>query len=133
MECIIKGKVLIVPEGTIKIGFKDIYNYIYDNSIEEVLLPSTLEVIDDDTFFDFEIIKKINIPRSVIEIGTQAFWGLDEVEELVIPSTVKRVKKHAFCNLNCKLVIEGEGLTIPDGWDTEFAVCVKEICFVSKL
>lgn len=107
MECIIKGKVLIVPEGTIKIGFKDIYKYIYDNSIEEVLLPSTLEVIDDDTFFDFEIIKKINIPRSVIEIGTQAFWGLDEVEELVIPSTVKRVKSMHFATLIVSWLLKG--------------------------
>ncbi len=133
MECIIKENVLIVPEGAVKIGFKDICNYIYDDLIEEILLPSTLEFIEDNTFFDFTEIKKINIPKSVIEIGAQAFWGLDEVEELVIPNMVKRVKKHAFCNLSCKLVIEGEHLTIPDGWDTEFAANVKEICFVSKL
>lgn len=131
MECIIKGKVLIVPEGTVKIGFKDICNYINNNLIEEIFLPSTLEVIEDNTFFDFTEIKKINIPKSVIEIGSQAFWGMDKLENLVIPNTVKCVKKHAFCNLTCKLVIEGERLTVPDGWDTEFAANVKEICFVS--
>ena len=133
MECIIKGKVLIVPEGTVKIEFKDICNYIDDNLIEEIFLPSTLEIIEDNTFFDFERIKKINIPKSVIEVGSQAFWGLDQIESLVIPNTIKRVKKHAFCNLSCKLIIEGESLTIPDGWDTEFAANVREICFVSKL
>ena len=134
MECIIKGKGLIIPEGTIKIGFKDICNYIYDNLIEEILLPSTLGIIEDDTFFDFERIKKINIPKSETEIGSQAFWGLNRIEELVIPNTVKRVKRHAFCNISqCKLVILGERLTIPDVWDTEFATNVKEICFVSNL
>ena len=132
MECIIKGKVLIVPEGTVKIGFKDICNYIYDDLIEEILLPSTLEFIEDNTFFDFTEIKKINIPKSVIEIGSQAFWGLDRVEELVIPSTVKRVGKHAFCNIpQCKLVIVGEHQEIPNGWDAEFAANVKETCFVA--
>jgi hypothetical protein len=132
MECIIKGKVLIVPEGTKKIGFKDICNYIYDDLIEEILLPSTLEIIEDNTFFDFERIKKINIPQSVIEIGSLAFWGLDAIEELVISNTIKCVKKHAFCNVSqCKLVVVGECSAIPDGWDTEFASNVKEICFVS--
>jgi hypothetical protein len=134
MECIINDRVLIVPEGTVKIGFKDISNYIYNDSIEEILLPSTLEFIEDNTFFDFTEIKKINIPKSVIEIGTQAFWGIDQIEELVIPSTVKRIKKRAFCNLpQCKLIIVGESSTIPDRWDREFAVNVKELCFVPKL
>ena len=134
MECIIKGRVLIVPEGTVKIGFKDICNYIYDDSIEEILLPSTLEFIEDNTFFDFTEIKKINIPKSVIEIGSQAFWGLDRVEELVIPNTVKHIKKRAFCNIpQCKLIIVGEHLTVPDGWDAEFASNMKDLCFVSKL
>ena len=133
MECMIKGKVLIVPEGTIKIGFKDVCNYIHDNLIEEVLLPSTLETIEKDTFFDFENIKKINIPSSVIEIGSQSFWGLDRIEEIVIPNTVKRVGKHAFCNISrCKLVIVGKHSSLPQGWDTEFAANVKEVCFVSE-
>ena len=134
MKCMIKGTVLIIPEGTKKIGFTDICNYIYDNLIEEILLPSTLETIDANTFFDFTELKKINIPKSVIEIGAQAFWGLDQMRELIIPSTVKRVGKHAFCNIpQCKLVIVGEYQEIPNGWDAEFAANVKEICFVSKL
>ncbi len=134
MECIVKGKSLVVPEGTVTIGLEDICNYLYENSIEEILLPSTLEIIEDSTFFDFDEIKKINIPKSVIEIGSQAFYGLDEIEELVIPNTVKRVKKHAFCNISkCKLIIVGEFQNIPNGWDTEFAANIKEICFVSKL
>ena len=79
MECIIKETVLIIPEGTKKIGFTDICDYIHNNLIEEILLPSTLETIDANTFFDFTELKKINIPKSVIEIGAQAFWGLDQM------------------------------------------------------
>ena len=134
MECMIKGTVLIIPEGTKKIGFSDIYDYIHGNLIEEILLPSTLEVIEAYTFFDFAELKKINIPKSVLKIGSQAFWGLDEIKDLVIPSSVKQVEKHAFCNIpQCKLVIVGEHQEIPNGWDAEFAANVKEICFVSKL
>jgi hypothetical protein len=130
MECIIKENVLFVPEGTIQIGFKDICNYIYNHTIEEVVLPTTLKVIEDDTFFDFNQLIRINIPENVIEIGSQAFFGLDLLEELLIPSTVSCVKKHAFCNLlQCRLVITGKHSTVPDGWDTEFAANVKEICW----
>lgn len=133
MECNIKGTILVVPEGTKAIGFHDIDNYIHDNIIEEILLPSTLEIIEENTFFDFVEIKKINVPKSVTEIGSQAFWGLEEVEELVIPGTVKQVGKHAFCNIpNCKLIIVGERQSLPNGWDAEFAANVKEICFVSE-
>ena len=133
MECMIKGTVLIIPEGTKKIGFTDICDYIHNNLIEEIVLPSTLEIIEEDTFFDFVEIKKINIPKSVNQIGSQAFWGLDQMKELIVPNTVKRVEKHAFCNISqCKLIIVGEHSTIPDGWDSEFAANVKEICFVSK-
>ena len=134
MECIIKETVLIIPEGTKKIGFTDICDYIHNNSIEEILLPSTLETIDANTFFDFTELKKINIPKSVIEIGAQAFWGLNQMRELIIPSTIKRVEKHAFCNMpQCKVIIVGEKQEIPKEWDAEFAANVKEICFVSKL
>ena len=134
MECIIKETVLIIPEGTKKIGFTDICDYIHNNLIEEILLPSTLEVIEENTFFDFIEIKKINIPKSVTQIGSQAFWGLSQIEELIIPSTVKRVEKHAFCNMpQCKVVIVGERQEISKEWDAEFAANVKEICFASKL
>ena len=134
MECMIKGTVLIIPEGTRKIGFSDICDYIHGNLIEEILLPSTLEVIEANTFFDFAELKTINIPKSVLKIGSQAFWGLDEIKDLVIPSSVKQVEKHAFCNIpHCKLVIVGERQSLPEGWNTEFAANVKEICFDSKI
>ncbi len=133
MECIVKETVLIVPEGTKTIGFHDIVDYIRDSFIEEILLPSSLEIIEENTFFDFVEIQKINIPKSVTEIGSQAFWGLDQIQELTIPDTVKRVGKHAFCNIpKCKLVIVGEHQNLPEGWDAEFAANVKGICFVSE-
>ena len=67
MKYMIKGTVLIIPEGTKKIGFTDICNYIYDNLIEEILLPSTLETIDANTFFDFTELKKINQKKGTRE------------------------------------------------------------------
>ena len=133
MECIRKGNLLIVPEETVQVRFKDICDYLYDNSVEEVLLPSTLKVVEDNTFFDFPQIKKITIPEGVVSIGSQAFWGLDALETLLIPSTVERVEKGAFCNLSrCELVIVSPNLTLPQGWDAEFAQNVKEIRLVSK-
>lgn len=130
MKCVIEGTVLIIPEGTKKIGFTDICNYIHNNLIEEIILPSTLETIEENTFFDFTEIRKINIPKSVTQIGSQAFWGLDQVDELIVPGTVNRVEKHAFCNIpKCRLVITGSRQELPKGWDEEFAENIKEILF----
>lgn len=132
MNCTTKGNVLIVPEGIVRIGFRDICNYFADGAIEEVILPSTLKVIENDAFFDFSELKKINIPDSVIEIGSQAFWGLDHVEDLIVSDTVELVGKHAFCNLSrCTLTIVGQAQSVPEGWDEEFAFNVKEIRFAS--
>ena len=132
MECVRKGPILIVPEGTVRIGFLDICDYLWDRSVEEVWLPSTLKVIEDHTFFDFTQIKKITIPESVVSIGAQAFWGLDALERLLIPSTVECVEKGAFCNLSrCELVITGPNLTIPQGWAAEFAINVKKVRMLS--
>lgn len=130
MECNICGTVLIIPEGIKKICFTDICGYIHKNQIEEILLPSTLKVIEAYTFYDFTEVKRINVPSSVTKIGSEAFFGLDSLKELCIPLTVKRVEKHAFCNLpECRLVISGKCQEIPSGWDREFAANVKEICF----
>lgn len=133
MECVQKGNLLMIPEGTVRIGFRDICDYLFDPSVEEVWLPSTLRVIEDSTFFDFPQIKRITIQEGVVAIGSQAFWGLDALETLLVPSTVERVEKGAFCNLSrCILAVVSSGLTIPQGWDAEFAQNVKEIRLVSK-
>ena len=128
MECVRNGSLLIVPEGTERIGFLDIFDELSDWSVEEVWLPSTLKVIEGNTFFDFPQIKKITIPEGVVSIGSQAFWGLDALKMLLVPSTVERVEKGAFCNLSrCELVIVSPNLTIPQGWDAEFAMNVKKV------
>ncbi len=132
MEYVVNGAVLVVPKGMKKIGFGDICSYVQKHAIQEILLPSTLEIIEANTFFDLTEIKKINIPGSVTEIGSQAFWGLDRIRELVVPDTIARVDKHAFCNIpQCKIVIVGKSYSIPEGWDAEFAANVQEICFAS--
>ena len=132
MNCIIKNQTLIIPEGTVRIGFRDICDYIHNNAIKEILLPSSLEVIEDGAFFDLAEIEAITVPANVKEIGSQAFWGLDRMKELTIPGTVERVKKHAFCNLNGRLAIACDPRNLPAGWDAEFAANVKEVCFAAQ-
>ncbi|MBQ7379068.1 MAG: leucine-rich repeat protein [Clostridia bacterium] len=132
MEYVVNGAVLIVPEGVRKIGFGDICSYVQVHAIKEILLPSTLEIIEANAFFDLTELQKINVPPNVNKIGSQAFWGLDGLRELFVPDTVACIEKHAFCNIpQCKIVIVGKSRSIPDGWDAEFAANVKEICFAS--
>ena len=130
MEYIIVDKKLIVCDGTTEIGYHDIYKVISTTEIEEVCLPATITVIHDNSFFDYPEIKRINIPEGIQYIGSQAFWGLDDLEELTLPVTVPFVGKYAFCNCGrLTLTISGSAMDIPSGWDSEFAVNVKEVRF----
>ena len=130
MDFQIVNKTLVISEGTTELHFKDIRNIFSKIEIEEASLPSTIKVICDDTFFDYPGIKRINIPMSVQCIGARAFWGLDDLEEIFLPGTIQSVGRHAFCNcVKLKITIIGNNETIPAGWDKEFAINVKEICF----
>ena len=132
MEYVVSGGVLAVPEGVKRLGFGDICRYVQAHTVREILLPSTLEIIEADAFFDLTELQKINIPGRVTKIGSQAFWGLDGLRELMVPDTVACIEKHAFCNMpHCRIVIVGQSLCIPDGWDAEFASNMQEICFAS--
>lgn len=130
MEYTIVDRKLIICDGTIEIGYRDICNVIAKNEIDEIYLPATIKVIHDDTFSDWADISRINIPKGIQHIGSQAFWGLDELEELTLPISVSFVGKHAFCN--CRkliLTVIGSDGDVPSGWDSEFVANIKEVCF----
>ena len=123
---------IIIPEGTREIDFNLVCDSLSSEDIREISLPSSLEVIRENTFFDFPNIKVINIPRSVRYIGKQAFFGLDELSSVTLHPDIEHIERHAF--INCKnLVIRIVGTdTFPSGWDKDFAVYVQGVEFNSE-
>ncbi len=91
----------------------------YKNSIRHVVIDSGITSINAETFFEFEAIETIEIPKTVSYIGAQAFvwcrnlreviipegvtaiydstfWGCESLENLVLPSTLKSIGEDVF-------------------------------------
>ena len=102
--------------------------------IKNIILPSHLSSINDETFENCENLKDISIPAHVRFIGERAFMGCDKLAEIKIPSSVKYIKDDAFRNcVQLSNVCLSSGLkTIGNG---VFCNCtnLKSILLPSKL
>ena len=69
--------------------------YLSPDMIFRIILPSTLEAIDDNAFFHIDIIGDLVIPESVTSIGASAFercW----IASITIPNSVTSIGEGAF-------------------------------------
>lgn len=70
-----------------------------DNTIKEVVFPSTLKIIEEKAFIGNEGLKSILLPDGLEKIGKMAFGVCGrqaEFEELYIPESVKHIGDEAF-------------------------------------
>ncbi len=84
---------LIIKEGTTVIAgnaFSD------ENALEEVVFPSTLEIIGYDAFRSCDNLKKINIPESVKEINSCAFQDCAVLEFIETDNAATEINSSAF-------------------------------------
>ena len=99
----IEGDTLIINDGVIAIEGKDFH--FYDK-----------EEYDGDYWLEysslkegFEDIKKIIVPNSVTQIGTEAFCEFESLEDISLPNSIKKISPYAFWK--CKNL---ESITIPN-------------------
>ena len=86
---------ITIPEGVKSIStFAFTENYEAQNTVKHIILPKSLEVIEDGAFADLAVLEQIVIPKGVKAIGRVAFRGC---ESLTI-----------YCEVN----------EPPKGWDT---------------
>lgn len=76
-------------------GITEIYGTVSASSVEEVVLPSTLEIIGDKAFMNCENLKTLVLPANVKTIGECAFYssGLTHIE---LNDGLERIKDEAF-------------------------------------
>lgn len=70
-----------------------------DNTIKEIVFPSTLKIIEEKAFIGNEGLKAIILPEGLEKIGKMAFGFCGrkaEFEELYIPESVKHIGDEAF-------------------------------------
>ena len=98
------------------------YAFCELTKLTEIVLPNTLETIDNSAFLKCTGLKSITIPSSVKNIGILAFANCENLETLTIPSGVERIGNSAF--YDCKKI---ESVVIPEGvtyiGDSAFGVC----------
>ena len=88
-------KKVIIEEGITSIG-EQAFGWADEwKSLNEVVLPSTLTNIGDDAFFDASSLKTIDIPDSVISIGSRAFQETG-ITEIKLPNNLKEIGPLAF-------------------------------------
>lgn len=92
-----KGEVfeekLIIKEGTRVIAGS---SFSGEDSLVEVVFPSTLEIICSDAFIACDNLKKINIPDSIKEINNSAFERCVELETIETDNTDAKISRYAF-------------------------------------
>lgn len=82
-EDIIEGEI-IIPEGVTEIE-SGVFSY---HEINKIKLPSTLEKINGNTFYDCDI-EILEIPEGVKIIEPSAFYGMYSLKQITIPGTIE--------------------------------------------
>lgn len=111
---------LIIPEGTRIIG-ECALAYAY---VSEVVLPQSLECIEDEAFCQARYLKKIDIPDNVTRIGEAAFYECLRLEKVTLPQGLEELGNNAFhsCRELQRISIPGSLNRIGAG---AFAYCLS--------
>ena len=87
--------------------------YLNGTLIEgDITIPSTVNIIRDYVFFNYDCITSITIPNSVTSIGSDAFYSCDSLTSVTIPNSVTSIGSDAFYNCySLKSVTIGNSVT----------------------
>lgn len=98
--------IVVIPEGVTGIDQQAFYEC---DMIEEIVIPKGVTIIESGTFANLANLKKVTIPEGVTTIGNYAFRE-SGVTEIVLPKTLQTIGEHAF--ESCYSLTE---ITIPEG------------------
>lgn len=105
----IRLKEVVMPEKLKNIGYG---TFCGCRMLQEIMIPSTVQKIENLAFKGCSKLKKITLPYGLKSLGVSAFRNCDSLEEMRIPGTLKKIPNSLFagCKNLRKVVIE-EGVT----------------------
>ncbi len=118
-------------------GFYILHNRLYlvnSNLSGDVTIPSGVQEIGGNAFYNCKLITSVHVPEGVTYIGSNAFYQCDMLEEISLPTTLKELGSCAFSSCkNLKNVLLPEGVEILGS--TLFASCpsITEIIIPSTV
>ncbi len=103
---------LTIPASVKTIG----KNAFTDCLIESVVIPDTVEKIDDMAFYFSNKLKSVTIGKGVKEIGSNSFSFCILLDTITIPSSVVSIGDDAFYFNYFEMTLNCEAEAQPDGW-----------------
>lgn len=109
-----------VPEGVKELGFLAFGQHyisvgttlVQDDMLKKVNLPSTLVKLGNSAFQNLVALSSITIPENVNWIGNATFRGCSALTEIVVPDAVTTLDSYAFQSCTAlKEIVLGSGLT----------------------
>lgn len=110
-----------------EIGCKAFYN----KKLEEIILPNTIEKIDEYAFSNAKKLKSIKLPNSLKELGSNAFYLCESLETVDISKNVLVIGDTAFYGAY-NAVIYCEAESKPSGWSDNWNASRDVIWNVNK-
>jgi len=107
-----------LPSSLVSLGQMAFYDC---KELKEVVLSTSLKVIEPSTFFGCVALESIQIPTSVTEIGETAFRG-SGLKSIVVPASVTKVGAGAF--YDCGRI---ERIELPNSV-SQLGVCCFQFC-----
>lgn len=93
-------EIITIPEGVKSIStFAFTENYKLRGIVKQIILPKSLEIIEDGAFADLELMEKIIIPKGVGVIGRVAFRGCKSLTiycEISTPPSAWDTRKYSL-------------------------------------
>ncbi len=68
----------------------------YDEKIKSVTIPSTVQEIEESSFYGCTSLEKVIIPPSITSIGKSAFYYCTNLKSINIPASVRKIEERAF-------------------------------------
>ena len=91
--CDDKVSSIAIPEGVKRIGNAAFKNH---PSLKDVYFPKSLEVIDDNAFFNCVNIERICLGDNVRYLGKKCFGNCINLKGIFFPKNIKAIEKEAF-------------------------------------
>ena len=97
---------------------------LQNTDITNLSLPEGLKVIDDNAFYNCELLSEVTLSSTLQEIGESAFEGDISLYNIEIPSGVNEIKDNAFKGcIDLETVVFNNGLKTIGNWS--FAECPR--------
>lgn len=122
-------KTVELPKGLTTMG-----SYCFEKTIiEKIVLPGSLEVLETSTFLNCSLLSTVIISDGVTKLGSQAFRGCKSLKTLNIPSSVVELGSDLFWESGLETITIPETVSVIGNWLFEDCINLTEVEFNPKM